>query len=1029
MKENSKDWISILNVSIMFAIISASFPTHVLIKNMQTGYQAHRIWWMESEYSTTETNEISEPIIMVPSVSSVASPIDLSIPWIRHHRQLSTYYNPLTSSAFCRDVSFGGAHYTENKYPMGSFFPTSFSSSPSSSFNPFFQPYQPWIFDAGLSADSSMVNILVTESDMCEFNMTTWQELVKHMRTHGSYKDILSLANGSHESVNINYNFQHPSSSSSSLKFKTSQISVSPSDMKALYISNILSNTQLDPRKLLFTSELFVNKRVVCRFYDSKLQYLVSVLSYRIIPGMIIRCPVPVDIRKLVISQEQGSNEQILLRLQIPHPNAPRKSTTFSSSSSNLRSNNNKNENILNNNNIPKVDNNIVDINVGDHLPRRSLLETSSSSSSSLLIHENNNPFRQSTQSVSNALDDVPVSFTQLFPVCPGLDIKKTFKTKPKQQNKINKIPQSPNNNNSTTTVSIPVDDKYKLIEDSYAYNTSVCMSTTSQRKDFLLEWIEYHRMIGIDHFFIYDRHIPAYSPLRPTSSTTPKKTNKSSFRSESSLFRNSSSSITGVEIDDDEHNMKSTHPATSTTTHHDINNNNNNYLPSILQEYIDIGLVTLIPWPYRDCVNSMACDHAITSYDSKTRPSTTKNTKTISFKPPPKIQKHTAMMSCYMRFKSSSKWMAFLDDNEFIGIDTNHKVEDQEIHSINDLIQFSSDRYSNLAAIELSPYAYVQCPLELEVQVDNSLRKLAVETNSSTTNVEDEDSKLLPPRFGLTTYSQEKSLAYNMKNLILRTSMVTSFQENYVLVVELDDHSSSNKHKHRDRGGGGSSASRKGQQEMLVEAELKEGRSRWLSNSHMEETVVSSFNSKLSPEKKKQHNYKEDNKKEEEEEIFHAQHDPMIVSHESAVRLPKYDKIEGRRGNKNAKGNEYSIAEFDSSTARVLQFRSFGDNMCDKALFEYRTAKDVCSKFSTRLENHRLKEQHPSGISEEFSLSQTLEFAGQDGQNGKDEIEKESSIFLQMSSSPFMRPNIVENLADRFSKAMESVVPPPRGV
>ena len=45
-----------------------------------------------------------------------------------------------------------------------------------------------------------------------------------------------------------------------------------------------------------------------------------------------------------------------------------------------------------------------------------------------------------------------------------------------------------------------------------------------------------------------------------------------------------------------------------------------------------------------------------------------------MGFRPPPKLQKYTSMISCYHRFRSSSKYIAFLDDNEFVGIHVDNK-------------------------------------------------------------------------------------------------------------------------------------------------------------------------------------------------------------------------------------------------------------------------------------------------------------------------------------------------------------------
>jgi len=80
------------------------------------------------------------------------------------------------------------------------------------------------------------------------------------------------------------------------------------------------------------------------------------------------------------------------------------------------------------------------------------------------------------------------------------------------------------------------------------------------------------------------------------------------------------------------------------------------------LQNYVEAGILTLVRWPYRDCFGSITCDLARLAAARASG-----NKQIVS---PPKLSKHTAMMSCYARFKGTTKWMAFLDDNEFFGVD-----------------------------------------------------------------------------------------------------------------------------------------------------------------------------------------------------------------------------------------------------------------------------------------------------------------------------------------------------------------------
>ena len=41
----------------------------------------------------------------------------------------------------------------------------------------------------------------------------------------------------------------------------------------------------------------------------------------------------------------------------------------------------------------------------------------------------------------------------------------------------------------------------------SYQYEVSICAMYKNEAK-YILEWIEYHLMIGVDHFYLYNNNI-----------------------------------------------------------------------------------------------------------------------------------------------------------------------------------------------------------------------------------------------------------------------------------------------------------------------------------------------------------------------------------------------------------------------------------------------------------------------------------------------------------------------------------------
>lgn len=139
-------------------------------------------------------------------------------------------------------------------------------------------------------------------------------------------------------------------------------------------------------------------------------------------------------------------------------------------------------------------------------------------------------------------------------------------------------------------------------------HKISVCTATARKSRSHFVEWIEYHRLMGIDHFYIYD----------------------------------------------------------TTDIEHIQYNRDNNVLSimDILSDYIWENVVTVIKWPYSNCVRNMASGRWV-SYNliNGSRNSSTNK----YFFPPRAIAQTAALSSCYMRFKGVSDWIAHIDDDEFL--------------------------------------------------------------------------------------------------------------------------------------------------------------------------------------------------------------------------------------------------------------------------------------------------------------------------------------------------------------------------
>ena len=72
--------------------------------------------------------------------------------------------------------------------------------------------------------------------------------------------------------------------------------------------------------------------------------------------------------------------------------------------------------------------------------------------------------------------------------------------------------------------------------------------------------------------------------------------------------------------------------------------------LSELLAKYITDGIVVVVPWPYENCVKGMASGRRVDE-----------------FRPPAPIAQWAALSSCYMRYRDYSRWIAHVDDDEFL--------------------------------------------------------------------------------------------------------------------------------------------------------------------------------------------------------------------------------------------------------------------------------------------------------------------------------------------------------------------------
>mmetsp|Transcript_24260 Transcript_24260/g.23315 ORF Transcript_24260/g.23315 Transcript_24260/m.23315 type:complete len:568 (+) Transcript_24260:830-2533(+) len=243
----------------------------------------------------------------------------------------------------------------------------------------------------------------------------------------------------------------------------------------------------------------------------------------------------------------------------------------------------------------------------------------------------------------------------------------------------------------STSQLQIGIEMESK----SKPYKISLCTASSRILENGFVEWIEYHRLIGIDHFFVYNT---AMSPL----------------------------------------------------------------YSNIVAKYVNIGLLTLIHWPYSDCVKGMASARAMQWND-------TQNTaESIYFLPPKCISQSGALASCYSRYRKTSKYMVHIDDDEFLALNTSSSLS-KSVSWGESLVQFVDKlfhEYPKKIAIGFRQVSKLHCPTKIKGK--------QLDTPESTLGL---------PRVG--RWQHTKCGSMHEQKLIMKTDSVRMFYLHYLSQVE----------------------------------------------------------------------------------------------------------------------------------------------------------------------------------------------------------------------------------------------------
>lgn len=126
-------------------------------------------------------------------------------------------------------------------------------------------------------------------------------------------------------------------------------------------------------------------------------------------------------------------------------------------------------------------------------------------------------------------------------------------------------------------------------------------------------------------------------------------------------------------------------------------NSTSANILSDALKDYISEGIVTLISWPYQNCVIGMASGRPV-KFARRDQQHLGK-----MFLGPPRIDQKTALASCYLRHHRRTRFMMIVDDDEFIIVRNDSSV-----------LTFVQEKFQHLpksAVISFKPVRAGFCP------------------------------------------------------------------------------------------------------------------------------------------------------------------------------------------------------------------------------------------------------------------------------------------------------------------------------
>jgi len=129
-----------------------------------------------------------------------------------------------------------------------------------------------------------------------------------------------------------------------------------------------------------------------------------------------------------------------------------------------------------------------------------------------------------------------------------------------------------------------------------------------------------------------------------------------------------------------------------------------------ILSDYVKEKIVTIVAWPYENCVRHMASGHLTFWFPDIDKTGDTLNVET--FRPPRAIAQTAALDSCYSRYRSRSKYIGHIDEDEFYAFSRFRNNTDwaPNVKSITAMADALFEKNPDKAAIRFHPLCFYQC-------------------------------------------------------------------------------------------------------------------------------------------------------------------------------------------------------------------------------------------------------------------------------------------------------------------------------